>query len=321
MIIINMHKLQLLKQMIEDKDYSDIFKELLNECINEFSDSKQNKRGLITLIIRYYININDLENIKTILYNNHLMRRDYLSCLDYFLKINQSDYYYSDIEYIYNNIDDIETKDVDLMIENKWIDLLKKFDGLMVECSLKSNVTDTSKLKKYKYDISIMKNKYTNRILNKEELDRVIEVYKQSGKTLTVGFNRRFAPLAVEMKKALGTASTPMNIVATMNAGFIPSKVWIQDMEVGGGRIIGEACHFIDLITYLTESKVKSVCMNSLGTQPEENTDNASILLKYENGTNAVINYFANGINGTIKRATILMILMSGLMAGPAVSL
>jgi predicted dehydrogenase len=97
------------------------------------------------------------------------------------------------------------------------------------------------------------------------------------------------------MKKALGSGVTPMNIVATMNAGFIPSNVWVHDMEVGGGRIIGEACHFIDLITYLTSSKVKSVCINALGTQPEENTDNAIILLKYENGTNAVINYFANG--------------------------
>ena len=137
--------------------------------------------------------------------------------------------------------------------------------------------------------------------LNKEELDKVIEVYKQSGKTITVGFNRRFAPLAAEMKKALGNANTPMNIVATMNAGFIPSKAWVHDMEVGGGRIIGEACHFIDLITYLTGSMVKSVCMNALGTQSEENTDNASILLKYENGTNAVINYFANGSKAYTK--------------------
>ncbi len=137
--------------------------------------------------------------------------------------------------------------------------------------------------------------------LNKEELDKLIEVYKQSGKTITVGFNRRFAPLATEMKRALGNTNTPMNIVATMNAGFIPKKVWINDMEVGGGRIIGEACHFIDLITYLTGSMVKSVCMNALGTQPEENTDNASILLKYENGTNAVINYFANGSKAYAK--------------------
>lgn len=131
--------------------------------------------------------------------------------------------------------------------------------------------------------------------LNQEELDQVVEAYQKSGKTITVGFNRRFAPLAIKMKKALSTVATPMNIIATMNAGFIPSSVWVHDMEVGGGRIIGEACHFIDLITYLSGSKVKSVCMSAMGTQPEENTDNASILLKYENGTNAVINYFANG--------------------------
>ena len=131
--------------------------------------------------------------------------------------------------------------------------------------------------------------------LNQQELDLVVEAYKNSGKTITVGFNRRFAPLAIQMKKALGNANSPMNIIATMNAGFIPSKVWVHDMEIGGGRIIGEACHFIDLISYLTGSKVKSICMNAMGSQPNENTDNASILLKYENGTNAVINYFANG--------------------------
>lgn len=131
--------------------------------------------------------------------------------------------------------------------------------------------------------------------LNHEELDLVIDTYRNSKKTITVGFNRRFAPLAIQMKKVLGNANTPMNIIATMNAGFIPSKVWVHDMEIGGGRIIGEACHFIDLITYLNGSKVRSVCMNAMGLQQDENTDNASILLKYENGTNAVINYFSNG--------------------------
>ena len=80
-----------------------------------------------------------------------------------------------------------------------------------------------------------------------------------------------------------------------MNAGFLPKDLWVHDMEVGGGRIIGEACHFIDLCVYLTGSKVKSVCMNSMGVNPQENTDNASILLKFENGSNAVINYFSNG--------------------------
>jgi predicted dehydrogenase/threonine dehydrogenase-like Zn-dependent dehydrogenase len=131
--------------------------------------------------------------------------------------------------------------------------------------------------------------------LSQEELDMVIEAYESSGKTVTVGFNRRFAPLAIKMKKVLASADSPMNIVATMNAGFIPDKIWVHDMEVGGGRIIGEACHFIDLVSYISGSKVKSICMNAMGVNPKESTDNASILLKYENGTNAVINYFANG--------------------------
>src|SRR5690606_37322579 len=114
-----------------------------------------------------------------------------------------------------------------------------------------------------------------------------------NNKQILVGFNRRFAPLAQKMKSLLGEG--PKNIVATMNAGSIPPEVWVHDLEVGGGRIIGEACHYIDLCTFIAGSKVKAVCMNSMGTNPQENTDNASILLKYGNGSNAVINYFANG--------------------------
>ncbi|EZH72299.1 dehydrogenase [Aquimarina atlantica] len=127
------------------------------------------------------------------------------------------------------------------------------------------------------------------------ELEEIITEYNAQSVNVSVGFNRRFAPLAKKMKKLLGSDNTPINIVATMNAGFIPADVWVHDMEVGGGRIIGEACHYIDLCTYFAGSKVTAVCMNAMGLNPEENTDNASILLKYENGTNAVINYFANG--------------------------
>lgn len=130
--------------------------------------------------------------------------------------------------------------------------------------------------------------------LNQEELDEIISTYNsKQNLSLTVGFNRRFSPFATKMKQLLG--NTPMNIVATMNAGFIPPEIWVHDMLVGGGRIIGEACHFIDLCSFLSGSRVESVCMNSLGKNPSENTDNVSILLKYENGTNATINYFSNG--------------------------
>ena len=131
--------------------------------------------------------------------------------------------------------------------------------------------------------------------LNQEELNQILHAYQAKNKTITVGFNRRFAPLAIKMKELLGKDNSPMNIIATMNAGHIPSNVWVHNMEVGGGRIIGEACHFIDLCSYLTGSKVISICMNSMGKNPEENTDNATLLLKYANGSNAVINYFANG--------------------------
>jgi predicted dehydrogenase/threonine dehydrogenase-like Zn-dependent dehydrogenase len=137
--------------------------------------------------------------------------------------------------------------------------------------------------------------------LNKRELDKIIEKYNSKDVNVSVGFNRRFAPLAKKMKKVLGSSTTPINIIATMNAGFIAKDVWVHDMEIGGGRIIGEACHYIDLCSYLTGSKVISVCMNAMGVNPEENTDNASILLKYENGSNAVINYFSNGSKSYFK--------------------
>ncbi|WP_199141922.1 bi-domain-containing oxidoreductase [Pedobacter sp. ASV12] len=137
--------------------------------------------------------------------------------------------------------------------------------------------------------------------LNNDQLNGIIAAKQNASghSTLTIGFNRRFSPHSVKVKNIIGNA--PINVIATMNAGFIPDNVWVHDMNVGGGRIIGEACHFIDLITYFTGSKVKSVCMNAMGVNPNENTDNASILLKYENGSTGVINYFANGSKAYAK--------------------
>lgn len=129
--------------------------------------------------------------------------------------------------------------------------------------------------------------------LNIEELESIISSYKKSKGMLMVGFNRRFSPHSQKMKSLLGSGQ--INVIATMNAGFVPKESWIHDLKIGGGRIIGEACHFIDLITFLTGSKVSAVCMNAMGDSPEENTDNASILLKYENGSTGIINYFSNG--------------------------
>lgn len=137
--------------------------------------------------------------------------------------------------------------------------------------------------------------------LNRTQMDDIVKAYNENeGKySVVVGFNRRFSPLAVKMKHLLGEG--PKNIVATMNAGFIPANVWVHDLEIGGGRIVGEACHYMDLCSYLAGSRITAVCMNAMGLDPEENTDNASILLRFENGSNAVINYFSNGSKSYAK--------------------
>ncbi len=131
--------------------------------------------------------------------------------------------------------------------------------------------------------------------LNREQLDQIVAAQANSGKTVSVGFNRRFSPHALKMKQLLGNDPGPMSLIATMNAGAIPPNVWVHDMQTGGGRIIGEACHFIDLCAYLTGSPVVAVCANALGPNPPENTDNVSFLLRFENGSQAVVNYFSNG--------------------------
>jgi len=142
--------------------------------------------------------------------------------------------------------------------------------------------------------------------INRVELDQIIETFQLKKadlhpQTLTVGFNRRFSPHIKTIKKALGNNSGAINLIANMNAGFIPANYWVQDLLVGGGRIIGEACHYLDLCVFLTGSEIKSVCMNALGNNPQDNTDNASIMVKFVNGSNAVINYFSNGAKSYSK--------------------
>ncbi|MCZ2479779.1 bi-domain-containing oxidoreductase [Aquirufa nivalisilvae] len=139
--------------------------------------------------------------------------------------------------------------------------------------------------------------------INDEQLEDIRQVYQsiEASLTLTVGFNRRFSPFIRQAKTLLGGSTDSLNIIATMNAGFIPADVWVQDLQVGGGRIVGEACHFIDLMVYLTGSKVAEVTMSALGKNPTEQTDNAIITLKFENGSQGVINYFANGSKAYAK--------------------
>jgi len=126
-----------------------------------------------------------------------------------------------------------------------------------------------------------------------DELEKIKQNYTGES-ILQVGFNRRFSPIIQKIKNKI---SIPIAINYRINAGVIPKDVWIQDREVGGGRIIGEICHFIDTSSYLTNSNVKSLFAINLKKSdksiPDE--DNISIVLNYENGSIATITYYAYG--------------------------
>ncbi len=121
------------------------------------------------------------------------------------------------------------------------------------------------------------------------------ELSEMTNPMLTLGYNRRFSPHIIKIKKIIKDRIGPLNIIANMNAGYISPDHWVHDPSVGGGRIVGEACHLIDICVFLTGSLVKSVCMNSLGESYNLNSDNASMILKFHDGSNATINYFSNG--------------------------
>lgn len=133
--------------------------------------------------------------------------------------------------------------------------------------------------------------------LRPQELNDIRVCYMglaQGGLTprLLVGYNRRFSPLAIAMKESLGNG--PLAIVCRVNAGFIPADSWIQDADMGGGRIVGEVCHFVDLLNFLTDSLPVYVHAVSMRT-PESLNDTVCISLAYEDGSIGTINYFANG--------------------------
>ena len=129
-----------------------------------------------------------------------------------------------------------------------------------------------------------------------QELEQVEETLIQHpGALLTVGFNRRYAPFAIKLKEFIQSANAPMVIHYRVNAGFLPSNHWLHDPAQGGGRIIGEGCHFIDLCTFLTGQNPVSVTTHALPDGGQFQQDNCSITLRYPNGSIAVVQYLANG--------------------------
>ncbi|KXO73786.1 dehydrogenase [Acinetobacter venetianus] len=144
--------------------------------------------------------------------------------------------------------------------------------------------------------------------LTVEEIEKIETVYNQNIQNnqyarVMVGFNRRFSPQVQKMKTLLDTVKEPKSFIMTMNAGAIPADHWTQDNAVGGGRIIGEACHFIDLMRFLAGSKIVSIQARRMGETDAVQVleDKASITLGFEDGSFGTIFYLANGASSFPK--------------------
>lgn len=134
--------------------------------------------------------------------------------------------------------------------------------------------------------------------LSLSELEDLTHLYSTLPKTcqvspmLMVGFNRRFAPHILRMKAFLDTLKEPKSFIMTINAGFIPKDHWTQDPKLGGGRIIGECCHFVDLLKFLAGEKIEKSKMIKMKSTTD---DTASINLFFSDGSIGVIHYLSNG--------------------------
>jgi predicted dehydrogenase/threonine dehydrogenase-like Zn-dependent dehydrogenase len=133
--------------------------------------------------------------------------------------------------------------------------------------------------------------------VNEQELAELAQLYTSLNPSpmLMVGFNRRFAPMALEMGRFAHKLGEPMMMHYRVNAGYIPLTHWTQDKEQGAGRIVGEACHFVDFLSFLTGSLVRTVQVAALPNHGRYNDDNVVAVLTYENGSVGTIAYTAAG--------------------------
>lgn len=133
--------------------------------------------------------------------------------------------------------------------------------------------------------------------INKNELDAIRENYRKMNPQplLMVGFNRRFSPHTLKIKEVIAERKEPLCMTITVNAGSIPPEHWIQNPEIGGGHIIGEGCHFIDLLSFIADSPVVYVSAVMLGEGPSIREDKMSIQMRFADGSIGNVNYFANG--------------------------
>jgi predicted dehydrogenase/NADPH:quinone reductase-like Zn-dependent oxidoreductase len=134
-----------------------------------------------------------------------------------------------------------------------------------------------------------------------EELEQIESLYNSltrnsSAPVLMVGFNRRFAPQIVKIRELLSSAPGRKTMVITVNAGALPAEHWTQDQHLGGGRIIGEACHFVDLLRFLADAPILRTSVSCpLRIDHAVAPDTATITLEFADGSVGTVHYFANG--------------------------
>lgn len=145
--------------------------------------------------------------------------------------------------------------------------------------------------------------------LDRSELDLVEEaVAAHPHQQLMVGFNRRFAPLATQIRALLHGRVEPLSVVYTVNAGIIPPDHWTQDPRVGGGRIVGEACHFVDFLRFLVGQPIVGVKAQMMGATSSlaVREDKMTILLDFADGSMGTVHYMANGSKQYPKERVVL---------------
>ena len=128
-----------------------------------------------------------------------------------------------------------------------------------------------------------------------EAIERAVEAAGDSAPHLMVGFNRRFAPLARRLQAFLAGRQEPLVAHYRVNAGYLPVDHWLHDPEVGGGRIIGEGCHFVDFLTYLVGSPPITVSAVALPDGGRYRQDNVVLTLQFPDGSLGTVSYLANG--------------------------
>lgn len=132
-------------------------------------------------------------------------------------------------------------------------------------------------------------------VIQHNELKSVLSSYSDGVSHLMVGFNRRFSPFVQKIRSFLGEKPGPMSIHYRINAGYLPKDHWLHDPIQGGGRLIGEGCHFLDLCLYLAASPAISVRTVVLPNLNKYMNDNFSVTVVFENGSIATIDYLSNG--------------------------